>query len=109
MWKGCVGSLLAIVVTGSLLPAQEPESLTEAQENRLRERDRYVTEANRLTRAGKLPEATAAVEKALVIERELFGNRHDRVARMLEGFARFHEAAKNWAGEQKARQELVAI
>jgi len=104
-----MAGLLALVVAGSLLAAGEPKPLTEEQKARLKERDQYWAEAIRQDKAGQLPGVIAAVEKKLAIEREVFGNRHEEVARSLEVLAQLHELREDWVSGRKARQEVVSI
>jgi len=101
--------MLTLVVTVNLLAAQEPKPLTEEQKARLKERDQYEAEANRQEKAGKIPEAIAAAEKMLAIEREVFGNRNEDVVESLEMLARLHEHREDWAAGRKARLEVVSI
>src|SRR5438552_7614587 len=87
----------------------KPPPPTAAQRERLKERDRYGAEAQKLRQAGKLPEAIAAAEKMLAIEREVFGNFHEEVAGSLEQIAEMQEQREDFAGAPKARQEVLAI
>src|SRR5262245_30491306 len=80
--------LAAVVMTIPFLAGAEtppkPPPLTAAQKERLKERDRYGAETQKLRQAGKLPEAIAAALKMLAIEREVLGNVHEDVAGSLE-------------------------
>src|SRR5688572_18434343 len=59
------------------------QPLTAAQKENLAERDRLFAEANKLHAASKTADAIAAAEKALAIEREVFGPAHEEVAESL--------------------------
>jgi hypothetical protein len=63
---------------GGQLPPKE--SRTPNQRAKFTERDRLLTEVKKLQAAGKLPEAIAAAEKSLAIERDVFGPVHPNVA-----------------------------
>src|SRR5438552_5096886 len=87
----------------------KPPPLTAAQKERLKERDRFGAETQKLRQAGKLAEAIAAAEKMLAIERDVFGNGHEDVAGSLEQLAEMHEQREDFAAARKARQEVLAI
>jgi CHAT domain-containing protein/tetratricopeptide (TPR) repeat protein len=86
-----------------------PRPLTPQQRERLKERDRLFSEAEKLNQAGKLLEALAVFEKKLAIEREVFGDVHAVVADSLAMLARGCEARQDFAAARKALQEVVAI
>jgi tetratricopeptide (TPR) repeat protein len=113
-YGGRVWLLLAFVwVVGSgWALAQDPPAapkLSAAQQQRLRERDRYAQETKKLRKEGKLAEALAACEKMLAIEREVLGNVHKDVAGSLEQLAEMQEELEDFAAARKARQEVLAI
>src|SRR5437016_2132680 len=72
------------------LPAAAPP-LTPAQKDKVKERDRLLAQANRLRRAGKLPEAIATCRRMIALEREAFGPLHEEVAQSLQMLARWCE------------------
>ncbi len=86
-----------------------PKPLTAAQRERLKERDRLFSEAQKLERAGKLTDMMAALEKKLAIEREVFGDVHAVVADSLAMLARGYEARQDFPTARKALQEVVLI
>src|SRR5437867_3327547 len=105
-------ALLPIFALGlPALPAAEkepkPPPLTAAQKERLKERDKYGELTAKYRKEGKLPEAIAAAEKMLAIEREVFGNFHEDVAGSLEQLAEMHEQREDFAAARKARQEVL--
>jgi tetratricopeptide (TPR) repeat protein len=104
-----MAGLLTLALMSSLLLADEPRQLTEEQKARLKERNQYLAEANRLRKAGQLPETIATLEKALAIDRQVFGDRHEEVALSLESLAQVHEIRADWTAGRKARQEVLAI
>src|SRR5262249_43315176 len=83
--------------------------LTAAQQARLKERDRYAAQAEKLWRAGKQAEAIAAWEQKLAIEREVFGEAHEEVAESLEQLAGLHEAREDFPAARKVRREVLAL
>jgi hypothetical protein len=104
--------LLAVLLTGQgLFWADEPKTppLTAAQQQWLKERDRWAAETTKLRQQGKLAEAIAACEKKLAIEREVFGNVHEEVAGTLEQLAQMHEEREAFAAAKQARQEVLAL
>jgi CHAT domain-containing protein/tetratricopeptide (TPR) repeat protein len=89
--------------------AESPAPLTQERQEKFKERDRFQKEAEKLQAEGKLPEAIAAAEKMLAIERELLGSVHPDVAMSLEFLADLHEAREVFPAARKARQEVLAI
>src|SRR5262245_36686183 len=89
--------LFSVLVLAVLLPrgpgpgvADEPpkdKPLTAEQKEKLKERDRLSKEAHDLEQARKFADAVAAAEKALAIEREVYGDLHDNVAKSLKFLA----------------------
>jgi len=92
---------LAALIAAMLTPEQ--------RKLRLAERDRLMGEVKRLRDAGKLDEALAAVEKALAIDREVLGNRHDNVGADLDWLGWLQERRQNFPAAIQARQEELAI
>jgi CHAT domain-containing protein len=109
-------SLLALGLLAVLLSrpgffwADEPTPpLTPAQQQQLKERDRWAAETKKLRQQGKLAEAIAACEKMLAIERDVLGNVHANVANSLEQLAKMQEEQADFEAAKKARQEVLAI
>jgi len=106
---------LVLVVVLAWLPVAQadepakPAPLTEKQKERLKERDKFAEETDKLRAAGKLAEAIQAAAKMLAIEREVFGNFHEDVAGSLEQLAEMHEPREEFPAAQKARTEVLAI
>ncbi|MBA4192462.1 MAG: hypothetical protein C0467_31220 [Planctomycetaceae bacterium] len=73
----------APIAVGQPIPTQ-PRKLTPEQQEKNKERIRLVTDANKFESEGKLAEARTAVEKNLVIARDVFGESHSVVAESLE-------------------------
>jgi tetratricopeptide (TPR) repeat protein/CHAT domain-containing protein len=104
-----LGSSLLIVPT-MLVFAEPPKSpRTREQQEKLKERDRYGMETDRLRREGKLVEAVIAAEKMLAIERQVFGDVHEDVAGSLEQLAEMHEQREDFAAARKARRGQLAV
>jgi CHAT domain-containing protein len=109
-------AILVLALTAAVGRAQpqlekppKPAELTEQQKKRLEERDRLFTESQRQGEAGNLRRAIALLEKAAAIEREVFGDAHEKLVRTVEILAGMHELAEDFASARKAREALVAI
>jgi CHAT domain-containing protein/tetratricopeptide (TPR) repeat protein len=87
----------------------KPAPLTKEQQVKLQDRDRLQKKAEQLQGEGKLPEAIAAAEKMLAIEREVFGNVHPQVARSLQFLAKMYETQADFPAARQAREEVLAI
>jgi hypothetical protein len=109
------GVLLAVLalfgipwrVQGAAPPKAKP--LTEEQKARLKERDRLFAEAMSLARAGKVAETIPAMQKVVAIERDVFGNVHEKVAQSLTSLARLEELRDGFGAATKAHKEALAI
>jgi CHAT domain-containing protein/Tfp pilus assembly protein PilF len=99
---------IAAVATAAAEPSAE-KPLTALEQQRLKERDRYSDESAKLEKEGKLPEAIAASEKMLAIEREMFGNDHADVAGSLGRLARMQQNEDNFEAARQLRREALAI
>src|SRR5262249_31011643 len=99
--------LLALLAAGALPPpgaAVQPAAkkpLTAEQQAKLKERDRYAQQTQQLRAEGKLAEAIAACEQMLAIERAVFGDCHEDVARSLQQLAEMH---RQWDDFPAARK-----
>src|SRR5207237_1330043 len=103
---------LAALVVASLGGADGPDTkppLTAAQQARLQERDRYAVEAWKLWQVGRLAEGVPAWEKKIAIEREVFGNEHEDLAKSLGHLANVHELREDFLAARKAREEVLAL
>ena len=111
--RPCLAACMCFVVSALLvasLRAEPPKPpLTSEQQEKLKERDRHVTEANRLQREGKLAEAIAAAEKMLAIERQVFGKEHDGVIDSLQFLASLHQQKDDWAAARRSLQEVLDV
>jgi CHAT domain-containing protein/Tfp pilus assembly protein PilF len=105
----CLAGWLMAGAAGAEPPEPKPAQLTKEQQEKLKERDRFSTEARKLRSEGKLTEAVAAAEKMLAIERQLLGDVHREVVGSLELLAELHEAREDFAAARKARQEMLDI
>ena len=76
---------------------------------RLLFRERYRRKAEALRNKGQRAEAIAAREKALALERVVFGKVHEAVAESLRWLADLHEQAEQFASARAARQEVLAL
>src|ERR1700730_4709841 len=83
--------------------------LSQAQQEQLKERNRLYDETQKLRTEGKLAEAVAAGEKALAIQREVFGNDNEDTATILDTLAAMDVEREDFEAARKIRQEVVAI
>src|SRR5713226_2718129 len=109
-WRtaACLICLLSALSSAAGQPA-EASKLTPQQQERLKERDRYAKETQKLRSQGKPVEAIAACQKKLAIEREIFGSFHEDIAGSLELLAEMHEEREEFADARKAREEVLQI
>lgn len=68
-----------------------------------------VPKAQQLESDGKLADAIALWEQAVVLLRPVVGDTSEPMAKLNERLAGLHEKAENWLAARKARQEVVAI
>jgi CHAT domain-containing protein/Tfp pilus assembly protein PilF len=103
--------MLVVVLVGLPVLAQEPppKPLTKEQQEKLKDLERFHQDALKLWEQGRGPEAVAAVEKVLAIERELLGNVHLEVAGALEFLAMIQASLDDFPAARKARQEVLSI
>jgi tetratricopeptide (TPR) repeat protein len=105
----CLTGWLVAGAAGAEPPEPQPAPLTKEQQDKLKERDRFLKEAEKLRAEGKLSEAIAAAEKMLAIEREVLGTVHADVANSLQFLAEMHEALEDFTPARRARQKVLAI
>jgi CHAT domain-containing protein/Tfp pilus assembly protein PilF len=101
--------MLLLAAVGRADEQPTVRNLTAEQKLRLQERDRAVAEVNRLMRDGKNAEALPLVKKALVIERDIFGNDDPLVASSLRMVAKLASELDDFPAARQAAQEAVAI
>jgi CHAT domain-containing protein len=107
--------LVASLLPGALVAAQSaPEgagkpTLSAAQQQRLKERQRRVAEVAKIWQAGKHAEAMATWAKEVAADRMAFGTNHEEVVWSLQFQARLHEFRADFAAARKTRQEVLAI
>jgi len=92
--------------------SQEPKParpFTAEQQEKLKERDRLVVEANRLQTAGKLVEAIAAMERSVALHRDVIGRDDLAVLKPLSFIAELHESREDFAAARKIRQEVLDL
>jgi CHAT domain-containing protein/Tfp pilus assembly protein PilF len=105
----CLVGWLVAGAAGAQAPEPKPAPLTKEQQDKLKERDQFSKEAQKLRAEGKLTEAVAAAEKRLAVERQVYGDVHAEVVRSLQFLAQLHEEREDFAAARKARQEVLAI
>ena len=80
----------------------------EQRQARLKERDRYGAEVDRLYDAGKFDEAVPVAEKMLAIEREVLGSDSDDAVSSLSYLASIQQARGDFADARKLFEEVLA-
>ena len=105
--------VVAAALVGSTLTAwtyasQEP-ALSDAQKDRLKERDKLYQEARALRAQGKMAEAIRAGESMLAIERDVLGTTSDAAIRSMRRLAQWNEDRSDWAAARKGRTEVLAV
>jgi hypothetical protein len=101
-----VGASLLMLPLALVFAEPPKPALTPAQQEKLKEGNRLLSEANRLQREGKLAAAIAAAEKMLAIERQVFGDVNADVAESWEWLAEMHQQRENFGSARKARQQV---
>jgi len=104
---------LAAALVGSTLtawayPPQAPV-LSDAQKERLKERDKLDKQANAFRAQGKTAEAIRAAESMLAIDREVLGKTSDDAIRTTKLLAMLNEVREDWSGARKACTEVLAM
>ncbi len=104
-----VALIMALAWSVSGAGAQGPRVLTDAQKERLKERDRLGERQARLLGESKPAEALAAAEAKLAIEREVLGESSDDALGTLELVANLREALGDWAESASAWRRAEAL
>src|SRR5881394_3003085 len=89
---------LVLIVACAAAVAQPPA-------DRLKEREQFQAQAEKLRAADKLAEAVAAAEKMLAIEREVLGRDHPDTVGSLDFLADLQEDRDDLAAARPYRQE----
>jgi len=93
---------------GTAQPPPTP-TLTPAQKDRLKERDKLDQQAQELRTKGKLHEAIKAAEGMLAIERDVLGETSEGAIGSLELLASLQEDCEDFAAGMQARSEVVEL
>ncbi|MEQ8788701.1 MAG: tetratricopeptide repeat protein [Pirellulaceae bacterium] len=113
-WKtgiACLVLLCSGLEAQRSMAQQEAEpQLTQQQRAELfAERNRLWESAQALDQQGKLPEAVATAEKALMTEQQLYGEVHLEIASTLNWIAERQEQSENLPAAIRRRREALAI
>ena len=87
----------------------EAEDLSTRKKEQLEERNRLSRESTRLASAGKLDEALAVAQRALTLERKMFGDIHEAVVGSLERIESLHLARDDIAAAQRVLVERISV
>jgi CHAT domain-containing protein/Flp pilus assembly protein TadD len=106
--------LIALQLNSAVTPLRgEPPTagveLSDAQQQRLKERDSFEVECLELRKLGKLAESLGPARKMLAIEKEVLGDWHDDVVRSLELIAQTCESLEDFDLAKDARQQILTI
>ena len=93
----------------SFQSALEPPALTDAQKDRLKERDAFEKEALEHQREGRFAEAIVAARRMLEIEQEVLGPDHADTVGSWELIARLQTQTEDFSGAKASREKLLAI
>jgi tetratricopeptide (TPR) repeat protein/CHAT domain-containing protein len=104
----CVAGWLMAGAAGAEPPPPKPAPLTKEQQDKLKERDRLLQEANRLFGDKQVDEANALAEKALSVTREVRGEQHPEALGLCQSLARTYEQQANFPAAKKHRQQVLA-
>jgi CHAT domain-containing protein/tetratricopeptide (TPR) repeat protein len=104
-------SAVGVPPSGGSSPYQPPEggTPTPAQQKQLAERDRHEQESRKLRKEGKLPEAVAAAEAMLAIDRKVLGEAHPHYAAGLTHLADVHAGLGDFPEAEKLYLQSLAI
>ena len=104
------GMLLGLLLAGAAVAADPPAAkpLTDEQKAKLKERDAAAEQADALRAKGDLAGAVRATERALAVERAVFGETGDDVAGSWELLAELHEQAGDLAAAAVAARARLA-
>ena len=83
--------------------------LTDAQKERLTERDALEKEAQQKIREGQLAEALVSSRKMLSIEQEVLGHEHADAVRSWEMIAQLQTMLEDFSGAKESRETLLKI
>jgi tetratricopeptide (TPR) repeat protein len=116
MWyriEAGIAGLLVLLIGTTIAAAGDPAPETPPagnQADRLKQGAAFWVEAARLRDQGKLPEAIAAIEQVLVIEREHFGKTApEEIAASLACLASLQDSIEDFAAARKSREEILSI
>jgi tetratricopeptide (TPR) repeat protein len=101
--------LLAALFLSAECKAAPPARFTPAQSKRWTQRNQLLQRANVLLRDGQSDEAAAAVQKALKLERAIFGGVSGNGVVWLSWLARWHQDREQFARAVASRRELLAL
>jgi tetratricopeptide (TPR) repeat protein len=101
-------ALFGPTLTAWAYPPQAPV-LSDAQKNRLKERDKLIRQALAFRDRGKTAEAIRGAESVLAIEREVLGESSGAAIGTMRMLAQWNEDREDWTAAAKARSEILAI
>ncbi|NQU23409.1 MAG: tetratricopeptide repeat protein, partial [Candidatus Nealsonbacteria bacterium] len=104
----CAILLLALQFSSTFVVAAEDSPPADHQKQ-LEERDKYDQQANAFLFEGKTSDAQTAAQKALKIERQVYGDVHDEIAVSLSELATLYTVGGDFAAAKDARQGSLSI
>ncbi len=103
---------LSIILCASLVcfvPLQAVNGRMDPTQDRLNDRERLSAELKRLNAADKLPDAIAAAEKLLALDRQIHGPDHRETLASLARLADLQERREDFAAARAKRQQVLDI
>ena len=110
--RAAAAVFLALALVAALAAQPKPvvpKPLTDAQKEKLKDRDGLDAEMKALYKEGKLNETVAAGEKMLALERGVYGDAHYIVANRLLMLAQLHEQREDIPAARKAMTAVAKI
>jgi CHAT domain-containing protein/Tfp pilus assembly protein PilF len=104
----CVAGSVMAAAVGAEPPEPKPAPLTKEQQEKLKERDRWLQETNRLLGDKQVDEAMALAEKALALTREVRGEQHPEALNLARSVALAYEQQANFPAAQRLRRQVLA-
>jgi CHAT domain-containing protein/Tfp pilus assembly protein PilF len=102
------------LLTSAFLPAdagadEPPVPARDERKEKLKQRERYLSEYRAMLRDGKLALAAEALEKALALEQQIFGPVHANVDASLRNLADVHKKREDFPAAKKCLQQSLEL
>jgi CHAT domain-containing protein len=81
--------------------------LTAEQKEKLQERDGLIAQIEKLLGQGKLDEAARSIEKLIVLEKDIFGDVQEKLARLLDLLGAIREEQREFKAAREVRTQAL--